>query len=97
MKQWIVYIVECSDSTLYTGITTDLDRRLAEHNGTGKGARYTRSRQPVALVYSECQPDRSTASAREYQIRTLPRAAKQALIASRTDSETAVCLGGQTG
>lgn len=97
MKQWIVYMVQCSDNTLYTGITTDLDRRLAEHNGATKGARYTRSRQPVTLVYSEYQPDRSAASAREYQIRTLPRAAKQALIRSRADSETAVCLGGQTG
>ncbi len=96
MKQWIVYMVECSDRTLYTGITTDLARRLAEHNGSGKGARYTRSRQPVTLVYSESQPDRSTASAREYQIRILPRAAKQALIASMPVGSP-VCQSRQTG
>ena len=80
MTQWTVYMVECSDGTYYTGITTDLARRLNEHNGVSRGARYTRTRQPVTLVYSEYQQDRSAASAREYQIRKLPRAAKQALI-----------------
>lgn len=80
MSQWTVYMVECSDRTYYTGITTDLSRRLAEHNGARKGARYTRTRQPVTLVYSELQHDRSAAAAREYQLRKLPRAAKQALI-----------------
>lgn len=84
MTQWTVYMVECSDRTYYTGITTDLARRLAEHNGTSKGARYTRTRQPVTLVYSESRQDRSAASAREYQIRKLPRAAKQALISAGT-------------
>ncbi|HVK98795.1 MAG TPA: GIY-YIG nuclease family protein [Dongiaceae bacterium] len=82
MNQWIVYLLECSDHTYYTGITTDLERRLSEHNGSSRGARYTRARQPVTLVYSEQQQDRSAASAREYQIRKLSRAAKQALIAS---------------
>lgn len=51
MKLWYVYIAECSDKSLYTGITTDIDRRISEHNNSNKGAKYTKSRQPVELVY----------------------------------------------
>jgi len=77
--RWSVYIVECADGTFYTGITNDLDRRVHEHN-VGKGARYTRSRRPVVLRYHELQPDRSSASAREYRIKALSRMEKQGLI-----------------
>ncbi|MBT8422776.1 MAG: GIY-YIG nuclease family protein [Gammaproteobacteria bacterium] len=76
---WHVYIVECADGTLYTGITTDIDARLATHNA-GKGARYTRSRRPVQMVYSEAAADRSAASRREAQLKTLSRSEKLALI-----------------
>ena len=76
---WFVYIVECADGTFYTGITNDLERRVGEHNA-GTGARYTRSRRPVVLRYSEPQPDRSHASAREHRIKALSRAGKQELI-----------------
>jgi len=76
---WCVYIVECADGTFYTGITTDLERRVGEHNA-GTGARYTRSRRPVVLRYVEPQPNRSHASAREHRIKSLSRAGKQTLI-----------------
>ncbi|HEY85637.1 MAG TPA: GIY-YIG nuclease family protein [Chloroflexi bacterium] len=76
-----VYILQCSDDTLYTGWTTDLNRRAAEHKA-GRGARYTRSRRPVKLVYHETQPDRRRAMQREAAIKKLPRAKKLALISS---------------
>jgi len=77
---WWVYMLECADGSLYTGITTDLQRRLAEHNGERPGgARYTRSRQPVALLWSEEHPDRASASRREAGIKSLTRAQKRAL------------------
>ncbi len=79
-KEWWVYIVECSDESLYTGITTDRERRIIEHNDSKKGAKYTRNRRPVDLVYSEMHPDRSTASKREYEIKKLSRAEKLKLI-----------------
>ena len=66
---YYVYIVECADKTLYTGIATELERRVEEHNNSDKGAKYTRVRRPVKLVYSEEYPDRSTASKREYEIK----------------------------
>ncbi len=66
---YYVYILECADGTLYTGIATDLQRRLEEHNSSDKGAKYTRSRRPVRLVYNEVFPDRSSASRREYAIK----------------------------
>jgi putative endonuclease len=64
-----VYILECADGTLYTGITTDLERRIEEHNGSEKGAKYTRSRRPVKLVFEESFKNRSDASKREYHIK----------------------------
>ena len=79
-KEWWVYIVAGSDESLYTGITTDRERRIAEHNDLKKGAKYTRNRRPVDLVYSEMHPDRSTASKREYEIKKLSRAEKLKLI-----------------
>ncbi len=73
------YIVECSDGTFYTGWAVDAERRLKAHNA-GRGARYTRMRRPVRLVYVEPQPDRTTAMKRERAIKRLTRQAKQALI-----------------
>ncbi len=78
---WIVYMLRCSDQTLYTGITTDLHKRLEEHNHSSRGAKYTRPRRPVSLVYQEIQPNRSLASAREYAIKQLRRKQKEELIA----------------
>ena len=79
--KWIVYILQCADDTLYTGITNDLEKRLQQHNGDLKnGAKYTRSRQPVTLVYSEATGSRSEASKREYAIKSLSRREKQSLI-----------------
>ena len=76
---WFVYILKCADESLYTGITTDCDRRLQQHN-SGVGAKYTRCRLPVAMVYTENAESRSDASKREYQIKKLSRHQKLALI-----------------
>lgn len=78
--EYFVYIVRCSDDTLYTGITTDLARRIDEHNTSAKGARYTRARRPVELVYSEPCSDKSAALKREHALKRLERAAKLLLI-----------------
>lgn len=72
---WYVYIVECSDKTLYTGITTDINRRLSQHN-SGKGAKYTRNRRPVTLKVLFEFDDRSSASKEEYRIKQLPKSEK---------------------
>ena len=80
---YFVYIVECADGTLYTGISTELERRIQEHNTSEKGAKYTRIRRPVKLVYSESYPNRSSASKREYEIKKkMNRAEKLKLIES---------------
>lgn len=78
---WFVYLLRCADGTLYAGITTDPDRRLAEHNA-GVGARYTRARLPVEMVHLEFAPDRAAACRREAALKRLPRAAKLALVSS---------------
>ncbi|MBI3431626.1 MAG: GIY-YIG nuclease family protein [Hydrogenophilales bacterium] len=79
---WWVYMLRCADGSLYTGITTDVVRRVAEHNGdTGLGARYTRSRRPVELVYAEAAANRAEAARREAAIKRLDRARKLALFA----------------
>jgi len=75
---WVCYLLQCADGSLYCGITNDLDKRLARHNA-GEGAKYTRSRLPVMLVYRESCADRSLASRREREIKALPRTAKLAL------------------
>ncbi|MEM7206302.1 MAG: GIY-YIG nuclease family protein [Pseudomonadota bacterium] len=78
---WYVYVVRCADGSLYTGSTTDIDRRIAQHNGEiGGGARYTRARQPVVRVYSEYCDSRSAALKREAQIKSLRRKEKEHLI-----------------
>lgn len=80
---YFVYMVKCADNTFYTGIATELGRRIEEHNSSDKGAKYTRTRRPVELVYSEEYPDRSSASKREYEIKKkMNRAEKLQLIAS---------------
>lgn len=76
---WYLYIVECSDSSLYTGITTDVERRLREHEQGKLGARYTRGRGPFRLRYSEAFPDRSAASKAEARIKKLTRKEKEDL------------------
>ncbi len=81
MKQWYVYILRCADGSLYTGVTTDPHRREREHNCSDRlGARYTRSRRPVRLVWVEDQPDRVQALKREYRIKQLSRDEKLRLI-----------------
>lgn len=76
---WTVYFLRCRDGSLYTGITTDLTRRLARHRA-GTASAYTRSRRPVRLVYRERQPNRGAALRREAALRRLSRAAKLALV-----------------
>ena len=83
----IVYILRCADGTLYTGWTTDLERRLRAHN-SGQGAKYTRGRRPVRLVYREEQLTRSAAQRREAAIRRLSRADKLKLIEGRWNDES---------
>lgn len=77
---YFVYIVECSDGTLYTGIARDVEKRLIEHNFSDKGAKYTKVRRPVKLVYKEPSEDRSSASKREYAIKQFSRESKLELI-----------------
>jgi predicted GIY-YIG superfamily endonuclease len=79
---WYVYILRCGDGTLYTGITDDIPRRLAAHR-SGKGAKYTRGRGPLELVYQEQVPDKSAALRREIEIKRLRRAEKEQLIKSQ--------------
>jgi len=77
--KYYVYILQCADSTLYTGVTKDLQKRLAQHN-SGRGSRYTRGRLPVRLIYFEETGDIKSAMRRELHIRELPRAEKEKLI-----------------
>lgn len=77
-----VYILTCADGTLYTGWTTNLKRRISAHNA-GRGAKYTRTRRPVVLAYSEEQPTRSDAMRREYALKQLSRVEKLALCAGK--------------
>jgi putative endonuclease len=80
--KWHVYMLRCADGSLYTGIATDVARRVGEHNGSKKAARYTRSRQPVALAYAETAESRSAALVREAALKKLSRREKLALAAS---------------
>ena len=79
-----VYIVECSDESLYTGYTTDVERRVREHNA-GEGAKYTRGRTPVQLAYFECFDTRSAALSREHEIKSYTRNKKQQLVEEGTN------------
>ena len=76
----VAYIVRCADDTLYTGYTNDIEKRIAAHNSPDKGAKYTRGRQPVVLVYQEGYNTKSAAMKREYEIKQLTRREKKVLI-----------------
>ena len=78
-----VYVLECSDGSLYTGYTTDPERRVAEHDA-GEGAKYTRGRTPIDLVHLETFDSKSAAMSREYEIKQLSRARKERLVAGST-------------
>lgn len=78
-KKWYLYILRCGDGTLYTGITTDVQARFAQHQA-GKGAKYTRGRGPLELVYTEECDDHSAALKRELAIKALPREEKEKMI-----------------
>jgi putative endonuclease len=80
---WFVYLIECQDGSLYTGVAVDVDRRYAEH-AAGKGARYTRSHPPQRLLAQFQHPDRSSALKAEYAIKQLSPAAKRALVEKGT-------------
>lgn len=90
---WFVYILRCADGTLYTGVTDNVERRAAEHGG-GRGAKYTRGRGPVTVVYREACAGRSAALRREAAVKKLRRAEKLALIGGEATAETE---GGETG
>ncbi|WP_294870189.1 GIY-YIG nuclease family protein [Sulfuricurvum sp. RIFCSPLOWO2_12_FULL_43_24] len=75
-----VYILRCSDSTLYTGITNNLEKRIIEHNTSDRGAKYTRYRRPVTLVYHEAHENKSEALKREIAIKKMPRSKKEKLL-----------------
>jgi putative endonuclease len=80
---WTLYLLRCRDGSLYAGITTDLERRLVQHQD-GRASRYTRGRTPVRMVYRESCATRSEALKREYAVKALSRDAKERLIAGRT-------------
>jgi len=86
-QTWYLYILCCRDDTLYTGITTDVEKRLEAHR-TGKGAKYTRGRAPLELVYRETCGSHSDALKRELEIKKLSRAEKQKLIAADRENAT---------
>lgn len=79
-SQWYTYMVRCNDNSLYTGVTTNLQRRVDEHNGTKKGAKYTKNRQPVVLVYYQMQTSRSTACQYEYKLKQLSKLEKEFIV-----------------
>ena len=87
-SSWFVYILRCGDGSLYTGVTTDPQRRLRQHRGEIKGgARYTRARSPVDMVYLESQSNRSSATKREAEIKRLKAKDKEALIFNQFEPE----------
>ena len=80
MKKWYLYIVKCNDNSLYTGITTDIDRRVVEHNTSKRGAKYTRSRRPVTLMMVKEHCSRALAASAEARVKSLTRKQKLELI-----------------
>jgi putative endonuclease len=80
MQDWYVYIVQCKDGTLYTGVTTDIERRIREHNSANSVTKYTRVRQPVVLVHQETYSSRIEATRREAAIKRLSRQEKEKLL-----------------
>jgi len=85
---WYLYIITCSDNSFYTGITTDIERRISEHN-SGKGGNCTRSRRPVKLSYRESCQNRSKALKREFQIKSLSRREKLKFVSLQAAGDTA--------
>jgi putative endonuclease len=90
-QPWYVYILQCSDRTLYTGIAKDIEKRLAQHN-SGTGARYTRGRAPVELVFVEGMRCHGDALRREYQIKRMSRAQKRKIIEASNPAKGAVLV-----
>lgn len=88
-KNWQLYILRCGDGTLYTGITVDVERRLAAHRA-GKGAKYTRGRGPIQLVYQQMCGDHSAALRRELEIKALPKDEKEKLIRGENHDSGAI-------
>lgn len=88
LKTWYLYLIECADGSIYTGITTDVAARYAAHE-QGLGARYTRSHPPRKLLGIECHPDRSSASKAEYRIKQLSASEKRLYAASLSTSSSA--------
>ena len=82
MTQWSVYILRCSDDSLYTGIATDVERRLREHEGGKTGAKYVRGRTPISLMFQQEVGDRSRASRIEHYIKKLPKKEKERYLGS---------------
>ena len=91
--QWFFYILRCSDSTLYSGITNDIDERIKKHNA-GTAAKYTRGRRPVIMVYSETLASMSEARLREEHVKRLPKAKKEQLI-TKSDLSVSSPLRGE--
>jgi len=83
---WYLYILECADKSFYTGITKDLNRRLEEHNSTDAGARYTRGRRPVKMIYEAIFADRSSACVEEARIKKMSKFEKKCLIKNKRTS-----------
>lgn len=81
---WWVYLLRCNDNSLYAGVTTDIHRRIDEHNNSKLGAKYTRARRPVSLAYLEQADNKSIACKREYQIRHLTKLKKEQLVSNFT-------------
>ena len=79
-KHWFLYVVRCCDGTLYTGVTTDLNRRVNEHNTSKRGAKYTKTRRPVNLIWSNKYNNRSEAQSAEYSFKKLSRKQKLDII-----------------
>ena len=78
--QWFLYVVRCNDDTLYTGVTTDIQRRLKEHNASSRGAKYTKTRRPVEVVYWKPFKNQSSAQKAEYRFKQLTREQKEKMI-----------------
>jgi putative endonuclease len=90
---WFVYLLRCADGSLYAGITTDVARRIAEHNSGRDGARYTRARRPVQLAWQQPVNSRSEASRCEYLLRRLSKAQKEALVAAGSGTAAGMVPG----
>ena len=80
MKNWHLYVLLCADGSYYAGVTTDLKRRLKEHNTSMKGAKYTKTRRPVEIIYTEIFSSRSLAQKAEYRFKQLTRKQKEKVI-----------------